>query len=104
MLDIKHLRSHLDDVAEALTIKGYTLDKAQFEALDAERKHSDIESQSLLAKRKQASKKIGELVQGGLSVDDAKAQVNETLALIDSSLSTLKQQAGDVDEKLQQFS
>ena len=103
MLDIKHLRSHLDDVAEALTIKGYTLDKAQFEALDAERKHSDIESQSLLAKRKQASKKIGELVQSGLSVDDAKAQVNETLALIDSSLSTLKQQASDVDEKLQQF-
>lgn len=103
MLDIKHLRSHLDDVAEALTIKGYQLDKAQFEALDAERKHSDIESQSLLAKRKQASKKIGELVQSGLSVDDAKAQVNETLALIDSSLSTLKQQASDVDEKLQQF-
>ncbi|HAB55259.1 MAG TPA: serine--tRNA ligase [Cellvibrionales bacterium] len=103
MLDIKYLRSHLDDVAEALTIKGYQLDKAQFEALDAERKHSDIESQSLLAKRKQASKKIGELVQSGLSVDDAKAQVNETLALIDSSLSTLKQQASNVDEKLQQF-
>ena len=103
MLDIKYLRSNLDDVAKALTIKGYELDKAQFEALDAERKHSDIESQSLLAKRKQASKKIGELVQGGLSVDKAKAQVNETLALIDSSLSTLKQQASDVDEKIQQF-
>ena len=68
MLDIKYLRSNLDDVAEALTVKGYQLDKAQFEALDAERKHSDIESQSLLAKRKQASKKIGELVQSGLSV------------------------------------
>ena len=103
MLDLKYLRSNLDKVAEALKIKGYQLDKPAFEALDAERKHSDIESQSLLAKRKQASKKIGELVQGGMSVDDAKAEVNETLALIDKSLDTLKEQASQVEEKLKQF-
>jgi seryl-tRNA synthetase len=103
MLDLKYLRSNLDEVAEALKIKGYQLDKPAFEALDAERKHSDIESQSLLAKRKQASKKIGELVQGGMSVDDAKSEVNETLALIDKSLDTLKEQASQVEEKLKQF-
>lgn len=103
MLDLKYLRKHLDEAAEALTIKGYQLDKTTFETLDAERKHSDIESQSLLAKRKQASKKVGELVKSGMSVDAAKAEVNETLILIDQSLDSLKQQALAVDEKLKRF-
>mgnify|MGYP003318685437 CR=1 FL=1 len=43
MLDIKYLRNHLDDVANALKIKGFVLDKDTFIALDAERKKSDIE-------------------------------------------------------------
>ena len=38
MLDIKYLRNHLDDVANALKIKGFVLDKDTFIALDAERK------------------------------------------------------------------
>ncbi len=103
MLDLKYLRANLNDVAKALSIKGYQLDTAAFEGLDAKRKHADIESQSLQAKRKQASKKIGELVQGGMAVDDAKAEVNEILAEIDQSLDTLKRQASDVDELLKQF-
>lgn len=103
MLDLKYLRSNLDEVAEALQIKGYQLDKSAFEALDAERKHSDVELQSLQSKRKQAAKKVGELVQGGMPVDDAKAEVNETLSLIDKSMDSLKEQASQVEEKLKQF-
>ena len=87
MLDIKYLRNHLDDVADALKIKGFVLDKDAFLALDAERKKSDIESQGLAAKRKQTAKRVGELVKSGIPVDAAKAEVNEALAEIDQSLS-----------------
>ncbi len=103
MHDIRYLRANLDSVAEKLLIKGYALDKEAFTALDAERRTSDIDLQSLQAERKQASKKIGELVQGGLSVDEAKAQVNETLKKIDSSIDGLKASSDSVDEKLTQF-
>ena len=103
MHDLRYLRENLDAVAERLLVKGYTLDKAAFEALDARRKSSDIETQSLQAERKQASKKIGELVQSGISVDEAKAQVAESLKKIDESLDTLKQQASEIDLELQNF-
>ena len=103
MHDIKKLRAELDATATALSIKGFKLDKAAFQALDARRKNSDIETQDLLAKRKQASKKIGELVQSGISVDEAKQQVNETLALIDSSLETLKADAANIEAEVKSF-
>ena len=41
-----------------------------------------MRSQNLLAERKSASKKIGELVASGLTVDDAKAQVATILEQI----------------------
>ena len=103
MLDIKYLRNHLDDVANALKIKGFVLDKDTFIALDAERKKSDIESQSLAAKRKQTAKRVGELIKSGISIASAKAEVNEALEEIDQSLSSLKAQAQSIDLKIQQF-
>lgn len=103
MLDLKYLRTNLDTVAQALLVKGYTLDVDKFRALDAERKESDIQSQELQAKRNKASKQIGELIKSGKSVDEAKAEVNETLALIDESLEQVKQRASDVEEKLRAF-
>lgn len=103
MHDLRYLRANLEEVAERLVIKGFQLDTDAFMALDAERKTSDIESQSLQSERKQASKKIGELVQSGISIDDAKAQVNETLVKIDASLAELKKRAVNNDEKIKQF-
>ena len=103
MLDIRYLRENLDAVAEKLLVKGFHLDKSRFAELDAERKKSDVESQSLQAERKLASKKIGEMVQSGMSVDDAKAQVQTTLKKIDSELDGLKQAAATVDARIQSF-
>ena len=76
MLDIKAVRADPEGVAKALAIRGFSFDIEQFKILDARRKQADIDSQSLLAERKSASKKIGVLVGQGMSVDDAKAQVN----------------------------
>jgi seryl-tRNA synthetase len=103
MLDLRYIRANLDEVAERLAIKGFSFDKQQFLALDAQRKTSDVETQSLQAERKQASKKIGELVQSGVSVDEAKQQVGEALQRIDASLQALKERAALVDNEIQQF-
>lgn len=103
MLDLRYLRENLDQVADQLKIKGFTLNKELFSTLDAERKQSDIETQSLQAERKQAAKKVGELVKSGVAVEEAKAQVKESLDKIDNSLQGLKDKAAEVESKIQSF-
>ena len=93
MLDIKMIRQNPEQVAEKLKKKKFDFDVAAFKQLDQERKQADTDSQNLLAERKQASKKIGELVKQGIPVDEAKQTVNETLAKIEQQLDNLKQQA-----------
>ena len=86
MLDIKTLRQDADSVVQALKKRGVEFDLPAFSALDARRKQADVRSQGLLAERKAASKKIGELVSAGSSVEEAKAQVDEALARLASDL------------------
>ena len=103
MLDIKAVRQDPQAIAAQLARRGFTFDVAAFEALDAQRKQADMDSQSLLAERKRASKTIGQLVGQGMSVDDAKAQVNLTLDKIAAQLDTLTDQARDVQSRLEEF-
>tara|TARA_R110001599_G_scaffold39444_14_gene120605 strand:+ start:15932 stop:17224 length:1293 start_codon:yes stop_codon:yes gene_type:complete len=103
MLDIKAVRQDPQAIAAQLARRGFTFDVAAFEALDAQRKQADMDSQSLLAERKRASKTIGQLVGQGMSVDDAKAQVNLTLDKIAAQLDTLTDQARDVQARLEEF-
>jgi len=104
MLDIKAVRQDPDAVAAALDKRGYRFDVAAFTALDARRKQADIDSQNLLAERKSASKKIGQLVGQGMPVEEAKAQVNESLEKIAARLEELTEQArhiqGEIEELL----
>lgn len=93
MLDIKLIRQDAEAVAAKLKIKGFDFDISEFQALDEARKQADNDSQALLAERKQASKKIGELVKSGIPVDEAKQTVNETLAKIEQQLESLKTKA-----------
>jgi seryl-tRNA synthetase len=104
MLDIKAVRQDPQGIAEALAARGFQFDTAHFAALDARRKQADIDSQNLLAERKSASKKIGTLVGQGVSVEDAKAQVNATLEKIAGQLEALTEEArqaqADIEELL----
>jgi seryl-tRNA synthetase len=100
MLDIKAVRQDPEAVAAALSKRGFDFDVAAFTALDARRKQADIDSQNLLAERKSASKKIGQLVGQGVPVEEAKAQVNETLSKIASRLDDLTEQARQVQAEL----
>jgi seryl-tRNA synthetase len=103
MLDIKAVRQDPEAVAAALAKRGYRFDVAAFTALDARRKQADIDSQNLLAERKSASKKIGQLVGQGMPVDEAKAQVNETLDKIASGLDELTENARQVQGELEEL-
>jgi seryl-tRNA synthetase len=101
MLDIKAVRQDPQSIARALDARGFVFDVDQFIALDARRKQADIESQNLQAERKSASKKIGALVSQGVSVDDAKAEVNETLEKIAAQLDEHTAQAKLVQGELE---
>jgi len=59
-----------------------------------------VKSQSLLAERKAASKKIGELVGQGIAVEDAKSQVNEILERIAGEIDKATAQAREVQARL----
>ena len=104
MLDIKAVRQDPEGVARALEKRGYSFDVAAFKELDARRKQADIDSQNLLAERKSVSRKIGQLVGQGVPVEEAKAQVNQTLDKIAQQVDALTEQAkqvqGELDELL----
>jgi len=104
MLDIKAVRQDPEATAAALQRRGFSFDVEAFKNLDAQRKQADIDSQNLLAERKSASKKIGQLIGQGMSVDEAKAQVNETLEKIAGRLDELtalaRQVQGELDDLL----
>jgi len=101
MLDIKAVRKDPQGIAALLAKRGYTFDTVRFTELDARRKQADRDSQNLLAERKTASKKIGELVGQGMSVDEAKASVNETLEKIAAQIDGATEQAKQVQLELE---
>ncbi len=103
MLDIKAVRKDPESIAALLAKRGYTFDTARFTELDARRKQADIDSQNLLAERKIASKKIGELVGQGMSVDEAKASVSETLEKIAAQIDGATEQAKQVQLELEEL-
>ena len=103
MLDIKAVRQDPETVAKALAKRGFVFDVEQFKALDASRKQADVDSQNLLAERKAASKQIGALIAQGVSVDDAKAQVNETLEKIAEQIDALTGEAKRVQAELEEL-
>ena len=59
MLDVNLLRHDLPKVAAGLAARGVTLDTARFEALEADRKRIQTQTQALQAKRNALSKEIG---------------------------------------------
>ena len=78
MLDIQLLRNDIGVVSERLATRGYTLDIAAFQQLEAERKSLQTRTQDLQASRNSLSKQIGMLKGKG---EDASAVLAEVAAL-----------------------
>ena len=99
MLDINTLRADVQVVAQGLADRGYTLDTAQFAALEAERKTIQIETQELQAKRNALSKQIGQLK---AKKEDASALMAEVNAQAEQ-LKSLETKLEDVQQRLNDF-
>ncbi|MGM0554209.1 MAG: serine--tRNA ligase [Pseudomonadota bacterium] len=75
MLDIRCLRQELDATETALARRGYALDRARFEQLEARRKELQVRTQELQAERNTRSKGIGQAKARGEDIEPLKAEV-----------------------------
>ncbi len=99
MLDIQLLRSDLQGVAKRLAERGFTLDVAAFERLEASRKTVQMQTQELQANRNQLSKQVGQAKSRG---EDASALMAEVSAQADK-LKALEQQLDGIQGQLNNF-
>jgi seryl-tRNA synthetase len=99
MLDVQSLRSDLRAVAGRLADRGYILNTATFEALEARRKSVQTETQELQAKRNQLSRQVGELKAKGGDASQLMAQVNAQA----SRLKSLEQDLEKIQVELNDF-
>jgi len=91
MLDIQTLRNDLAGVAARLKTRGFELDTAKFEQLEAERKTIQTRTQELQAKRNASSKLIGQ----------AKAKGEDTTAIM-AEVGALGEELKQLEAKLPQ--
>ena len=75
MLDHQILRHDLDATVAALKLRGYTLDGAAYEALEARRKALQIEVEALQSKRNSSAKSIGQAKARGEDIQPLLAAV-----------------------------
>jgi len=97
MLDSKLLRSQLQDVADRLASRGYVLDVARIEALEAQRKTVQTRTEQLQAERNALSKSIGQVMKSGGDVDALKAQVESIAEELGRGKVELEQLQGELD-------
>jgi seryl-tRNA synthetase len=99
MLDIQLLRNDVQGVAGRLASRGMTLDVANFERLEANRKAVQTQTQELQAKRNQLSKQVGQAKSRG---EDASALMAEVSAQADK-LKALEHDLTKVQAELDAF-
>src|SRR4026209_915260 len=93
MLDIQLIRNDLNAVAARLATRGVTIDVAAIRALEEQRKHAQVRTQELQAKRNASSNKIGELKRKGEDTSAllaAMAAVGDELKGIEAELEAIQ--------------
>ena len=99
MLDVQRLRTDIQGVARRLADRGYTLDVAGFEAMEADRKRIQTETQTLQANRNQLSKQVGQAKGKGEDASSLIAEVNAQA----ERLKALEQELATVQGRLEDF-
>jgi seryl-tRNA synthetase len=99
MIDIQLLRNDLDDVVARLKTRGYQLDGAAFNELEAERKHIQMRTQELQARRNTVSKEIGIAKSRG---EDASAKLR-AVAGIGDELTSLERNLEAVQQRVRDW-
>jgi seryl-tRNA synthetase len=101
MLDIQLLRKDLNAVSQRLATRGVTLDTVRIEALEAERKAIQTQTQDLQAARNKYSKDIGQLRAAGHGLDDEEiSDLMADTAKIGTELKAAEERLGTIQEEL----
>ena len=100
MLDPHLLRNHLDQVGKSLSKRGFRLDIAALERLEAERKKIQVETQNLQAERNSKSKEIGKAKAAGKDVQPLLDDVASLGDKLSHSEDVLEKIQGELDELL----
>ena len=99
MLDARVLRQETEQVAARLARRGFAFDRERFEALEAERKSLQVETETLQAQRNAESKKIGKAKAAGEDIQPLIAAIGELGEKLDSA----KGRLGEIAEELDAF-
>jgi seryl-tRNA synthetase len=92
MHDLSQFRTNLEAIAQRLSTRGFTLDVAEFRALDSERRAAVTESEQLKAKKNSESAEIGKLLKQGGDASERQQQVRalaDRISALDEKVKTL---------------
>ncbi|QOL25021.1 serine--tRNA ligase [Thalassotalea sp. LPB0316] len=98
MLDSKQLRTNINDIAQNLAKRGFTLDVETFNKLEEQRKAIQVKTQDLQNERNTRSKSIGQAKARGEDIAPLLAQVNELGSALDSAKEELNSVLAKIDE------
>ena len=99
MLEIQQLRSDLDNVTQQLAKRGYVFPADAFNALEADRKKIQTQTQELQAQRNAASKKIGHAKSKGEDVSAIMAEAGN----LGDALKQAETQLEQIQDQLQKI-
>ncbi|GAB2796736.1 serine--tRNA ligase [Halomonas shantousis] len=96
MLDPKLLRGDLEQVAQRLATRGFTLDTGKLEALESQRRELQTQTEQLQNERNVRSKAIGKAKAAGQDIEPLLAEVSDMGDRLDAA----KRQLAEVQEAL----
>lgn len=99
MLDLKLLRTQLEDVAARLKTRGVTVPVAEIEALEDRRKTLQVETENLQAERNRSAKAIGKAKAQGEDIQpllDAVADLGEKLDAAKAELAEVQAKLNEI--------
>jgi seryl-tRNA synthetase len=98
MLDPQLLRTDLDNTAEKLAARGYSLDVAEWQKLEQARKSIQVETEALQNQRTTISKSIGQAKAKGEDVQPLLDQVAKIGEQLETSKQALKEVLAEMDK------
>ncbi|MCC5856508.1 MAG: serine--tRNA ligase [Idiomarina sp.] len=97
MLDAKHFREGLEQTAEQLARRGFSLDVAALQALETRRKDVQVRTETLQSERNARSKSIGQAKSRGDDIAPLLAEVGS----LGEQLDAAKVELAEIQEQLQ---
>ena len=101
MLDVRALRQDPRAFKDHLAVKGFDFDLARFEALEADRKVLQAETEQLQSERNEKSKSIGKAKAAGEDIQPLVAAVGDLGDRLDAAKAKLDTLQADYQEFLQ---